>query len=66
MRRELNIVKDPYPECENCKCIEDCPHPTVELNMVVCIPMPPDVCPKPMDILRTKRKKKANGVPRDI
>jgi hypothetical protein len=49
-------VEDPYPQCATCTCIEDCPHPDAEADMILSLPLPPDVCPRPMDILRTKRK----------
>jgi hypothetical protein len=47
----------PYPECENCKEIGDCPHPDCEDNGFGSV-MPPDSCPKPMKIMADTFKKR--------
>lgn len=54
----MYVVKYPYRECETCQSIEDCPHPEVSLDSKHCVPVPPECCQRPMDIVLTKRKKK--------
>ena len=50
----------PYPECKLCRTVDDCKHadkPEGEFH----IPMPPDNCPKPINVMRrTLRKYKRN------
>jgi hypothetical protein len=44
--------ENPYPECDNCKTIKDCPHPDVTMDGLGS-PMPPDfICPKPMEVMK--------------
>ncbi len=48
----------PYPECEKCQELGDCKHPDVTMDGFSS-PMPPDNCPKGMEILKklyNKRK----------
>ena len=53
-------VDYPFEACEECTCIDDCPHPEVQLDEKgVCLPVPPDVCPRPLKIALTKRKRNA-------
>jgi hypothetical protein len=53
----------PYPQCDKCKDIGDCPHPDVEENMLG-TPMPPLVCLRPIDVMKStlKKRKKKNEV----
>ena len=55
--------QDPYKECANCKDLGDCPKPDVATDGLGS-PLPPDVCPRPMDIMKAtnkKHKKKRHG-----
>jgi len=48
---------NPYPECEWCKDLGDCPCPDVDsdgLGSMMC----PDDCPKAIDIMKATLKKK--------
>lgn len=58
--RTVREYDNPYPECAKCKTLADCPHPEVEDNMMGS-PMPPEVCPKPIEVMNTtlKARKKA-------
>ncbi len=47
----------PYPECEDCKDLGDCPHPEVENNLMG-TPMTPECCPKPIDVMKATLKRK--------
>jgi hypothetical protein len=49
--------KNPYPECENCKTLGDCPHPDVAQDLLGS-PMPPDLCPRPLTIMANTLKKR--------
>ncbi len=54
----------PYPECATCKTLCDCKHPDVALDGLGS-PLPPDVCPRPIEIMREtekKRKKMREGL----
>jgi hypothetical protein len=50
------LYNPPYDECETCKELGDCPHPDVQEDMMG-TPMPPDSCPKPIDIMNATVKK---------
>ena len=53
-------VEYPYDECHECTNISDCPHPEVELDARgVALPVPPMMCPRPLKIALTKRKRNA-------
>lgn len=47
----------PYPECEKCRSLEDCKHPDVDRDGMGSA-LPPDCCPKPIDIMRATEKKR--------
>jgi hypothetical protein len=53
----MKMIKEEYPynECSKCKTIADCPHPDVELDGMGS-PIPPDVCPHFMDIMKSISK----------
>ncbi len=54
----MSKAKDPYDECATCKTLADCPYPDVQDDMFGS-PMPPDVCPKPIEIMaHTLRREK--------
>lgn len=60
VKMERNYNKYPFDECEYCKTIIDCPHPDVDLSGFG-VPMPPDCCPRPMDIMiKSERDRKLN------
>ena len=46
----------PYAECEGCKTLDDCPH--AEKAQGLHSAMPPDNCPKPIEIVRHTRNKR--------
>jgi hypothetical protein len=46
---------NPYWQCEKCKDLSDCPCPEISLDMFG-VPLPPDVCPRPMDIMKETEK----------
>jgi hypothetical protein len=56
---------NPYPECEKCKTLADCPHPEVAQDLMGS-PMPPEVCLKPIDVMRETLKTRKHGVSRNI
>jgi len=41
----------PYKQCEVCRTIADCPHPSIADDMMG-TPIPPPECPKPMDVIK--------------
>lgn len=47
----------PYKECKDCRDLGDCPHPEVTGDLLGS-PMPPDVCPKPIEVMVETLKKK--------
>ena len=47
---------DPYPECAKCKTLSDCPYPDIG-DDGMSLPMIPDCCPKPIDIMKATLKK---------
>jgi hypothetical protein len=49
--------KEPYPECKTCKDLGDCKHPEIAEDMLGS-PLPPDNCPKPIEIMINTLKKK--------
>ena len=49
-------IKYPYPECETCQVLDDCPCPQISDNPF-CSPMPPDNCPFPIEIMKRTIKK---------
>lgn len=51
----------PYPQCESCKTIADCPAPDVSMDGMGS-PMPPEVCLRPIDVMKEtlKSRKKRN------
>lgn len=51
---------DPYPECKNCKDIGDCKHPDVTMDGFSS-PLPPEVCLRPIEIMKNTLKKRKNG-----
>lgn len=61
MIRKIKGYTEPYPECETCKTLADCPRPDVEDNGMGS-PMPPEVCPQPIQVMKaTLKNKKENG-----
>ncbi len=60
MQKEMSKPRkedDPYPECAACKTLGDCPHPDVAQDMMGS-PQPPEVCLKPIDVMRDTLKKR--------
>ena len=54
----MKTSENPYPQCATCKTLTDCPHPETAVDLLGS-PLPPDVCPKPMEVMaRTLKKKK--------
>lgn len=53
----MRPIESPYEECEWCKTLEDCPHPDLNTNNLMALPMCPDICPKPIDVMIATRKK---------
>jgi len=54
---------NPFKECETCKTLADCKHVNVAQDMMG-TPMPPDNCPKPIEVIRQTlklKKQKRNG-----
>lgn len=49
----------PYAECENCKDLGDCRHPDVQVDGMGSV-LPPDCCPKPIDVMKEAVKKRKN------
>jgi hypothetical protein len=49
--------EDPYKECATCKDLSDCPCPEISLDMFG-VPLPPDCCPRPIDIMNETEKKR--------
>jgi hypothetical protein len=50
----------PFKECISCKVLDDCPCPEISDDLLG-TPLPPCVCPKPIDVMRrTTRKHKLN------
>ena len=47
----------PYKECETCKTLEDCPHPSVSDDLYG-TPIPPPNCPKPKEVMEATKKKR--------
>jgi hypothetical protein len=47
----------PYPECATCKSLLDCKHVEVQRDGLG-TPLPPQLCPRPMDILKESFKRK--------
>jgi len=54
----LNMLKSEYPykECKTCKDLSDCPEPEVG-DGAMSLPMIPDCCPRPIDIMKATLKK---------
>ena len=56
----LNVKKMeksyPYPQCVNCKVLDDCPHPDLS-DGELSLPMIPDECPKPIQVMKATLKK---------
>jgi hypothetical protein len=50
----------PYPQCEKCKDIGDCPHPDVTMDGSGS-PLPPEICLRPIDVMKGTLKKKKNA-----
>jgi hypothetical protein len=62
----MRKVDYPFEACNYCENIEDCPHPDADLDgSGICVPIPPEVCPRPLKIALTKRNKK-DGISRNI
>jgi len=55
--KKIKHDENPYHECKNCKTLADCPHPDVENNMFG-TPMAPDICPRPIEIMKETYKNK--------
>lgn len=49
------MTDHPFPDCNHCKTIEDCPHPDVDTNFFGS-PLPPDCCLRPWEIMRNTEK----------
>jgi hypothetical protein len=47
----------PYPECKACKDLGDCPHPELNNENLLSEPMIPDICPKPISVMKATLKK---------
>lgn len=47
----------PYPECNCCKDLSDCKHAELS-DDGICSPLPPDVCPKPIEVMKNYVKLK--------
>ena len=53
----MKINDAPYPECEQCRTLADCRH--AEKGEGLETELPPDNCPKPMEVMRhTLHKRK--------
>lgn len=46
----------PYKECELCKDLGDCAHPDISDNFMG-TPLPPDDCPRSVEIMKNTNKK---------
>lgn len=44
-----------FEECEECGTLADCPHPEVANDMMGS-PLPPEGCPKPIEVMRDTLK----------
>jgi len=51
---------NPYPQCETCKDIGDCPAPDVTMDGLS-TPMPPEVCLRPIEVMKETLKKRKHG-----
>ena len=47
---------NPFPECERCKDLSDCPCPDTTAD-ITGLALPPYNCPKPIDIMRATNKR---------
>ena len=47
----------PFEDCKLCSGLECCPEPDV-LEDGLGSPVPPDCCPRPIDILKTLKKRR--------
>lgn len=56
----LNVKKMeesyPYKECSTCQSLDDCPHPDLSDGQLS-LPMIPDECPRPIEIMKATLKK---------
>ena len=48
--------ENPYYQCDLCQDLSDCPAPDVQQNFLG-TPLPPDTCPRPIDIMKATMKK---------
>jgi len=46
----------PFEECRTCKVLDDCPHPDLS-DGELSLPMIPDECLKPIEIMKATLKK---------
>lgn len=53
--------ENPYKECEFCKDLSDCPCPDIEITGDPMSPQPPEVCLKPIDVMKETWKKYRKG-----
>lgn len=58
----MKIEAVPYKECEDCRDLGDCRHLEIAEDMMGS-PMPPNNCPRPMDILKETYKRKKHDRP---
>ena len=48
----------PFEECEECRTLDDCPAPDMGgEDERLCLPMIPDVCPKPITVMKATLKR---------
>jgi hypothetical protein len=62
MRSTVRENNNPYPECEDCKTLKDCPHPDIQDDLLGS-KMIPDCCPRPIDIMNATLKKRKHDRP---
>ena len=55
-------VENPYPECEKCRFIEDCPHPVVDFFGS---PLHPEECQRSNTVSLKRRQGRKNTLPND-
>jgi len=53
----MNKEDNPYPQCDKCRTLEDCPCPDLGDENQMSLPMIPDICPKPIIIMKATLKK---------
>jgi hypothetical protein len=57
MLKKIDKDNLPYEQCGECKTLDDCKHKDLPLDEVG-LPMPPDACPKAIEVMRRTLNKR--------